>query len=393
MYGGEHMDLQQEIASLNDEMIQLRRDFHKHPELGLNEFRTSQIIEDYLKNIGLEVRRCTETGVIGVLNGSKPGKTIMLRCDIDALPVEEETGLSFESVNPGIMHACGHDGHAALHLTTAKLLANHKEDIAGKVVFLFQTNEEEAGAELMINEGALENPKPDAVCGFHLWSPIETGKIGIVPGPIMASSYYFKIIVRGRGGHGGAPHLAINPIDTASHILDGIKTLHTLEFDSTKPTVISVCKIHAGIKEIVVPEVLEMEGSIRCLHDDDEAVRLRFKEMCEGICSTYRCECDIEFVCGNTLLNNDHEMTALAVKAAEKSVGVDNILTRDVSVMLGDDFAEFSRRIPGVYYFIGTASKEANSEYAHHTPQFKIDENSLAIGVRTQAEIVLDYLK
>ena len=386
------MDIRREVMELEQDMIALRRKFHRHPELGLHEVWTSAQIEAYLTDLGLEVRRCTETGVIGVLKGSQPGKTILLRCDIDALPVTEQTGLPFASENPGVMHACGHDGHMALHLTTAHLLANHKDEIKGTVVFLFQTNEEDAGAELMIEAGALDD-KPDAVCGFHLWSPLPTGTIGLIPGPIMASSWYFKLTIHGLAGHGGAPHTAINPIDAAGHVLTAIKTLHTLECDSTKPSVISVCKIHSGEKEITVPEVLEMEGSIRCLHDGDAALRERFAELCKAVCATYRCTCDVEFKCGNTLLNNDKEMTRVATRAAEKVVGENNILTDHIAVMLGDDFAEFSNRVPGVYYFIGTRNEAAGSVYEHHHHHFTIDEDSLAIGVMMQAEIVMDYLK
>jgi len=386
------VDIKREVKALEQEMISLRREFHQHPELGLHEVRTAKRIEDFLAGLGLEVRRCTETGVIGILKGKRPGKTILLRCDIDALPIQEETGLSFSSAAPGIMHACGHDGHIAIQLMSAKLLAGHRDSIRGTVVFLFQPNEEDAGAELMIQAGALDDPKPDAVCGCHLWSPIPTGKIGVCAGPLMASSCYFKLTIHGRGGHGGAPHTAVNPIDTAGHILSAIKTLHTLEFDSTKPTVISVCKIHGGTKEIVVPDEVEMEGSLRCLHGGDEAVRRRFQEVCEAVCRTYRCTCDVEFRLGNTLLSNDERMTKYALRAAEKVVGRENILTQGISVMLGDDFAEFSRRIPGVYYFIGTASQSANSIYEHHSSRFTIDEDSLAIGVQMQAELVMDYL-
>lgn len=386
------MDIKKEVLGLKEELIALRRDFHRHPELGLQEVRTAQIIEDYLKELGLKVRRCTDTGVIGVLEGGLPGKTLMLRCDIDALPVTEETGLAFASENCGVMHACGHDGHSSMHLITAKLLASHREELKGTVVFLFQTNEEDAGAEIMIEAGALADPKPDAVLGFHLWSPIPTGRIGVVAGPIMASSYYFKLTIHGKGGHGGAPHTAINPIDAAGHVLTAIKTLHTLEFDSTKPTVISVCKIHGGNKEIIVPDDVEMEGSIRCLHDGDEAVRARFKELCEDVCKAYRCSCDVEFKCGNTLLNNDEALAAMITEVGEEVLGKGNVISRDVSVMLGDDFAEFTHRVPGAYYFIGTRSEEAGSIYEHHNPHFTIDEESLSLGVELQANLVMRYL-
>ncbi len=383
--------MKQEIAELTPDMIALRRMFHRHPELGLHEIWTSGVIETYLQDLGLEVRRCTETGIIGVLKGGHPGKTLMLRCDIDALPVSEQTGLPFASEIPGVMHACGHDGHMALHLTTARLLAKHREEIHGTVVFLFQTNEEDAGAQLMIDAGALDD-KPDAVCGFHLWSPLPTGTIGIIPGPIMASSWYFKLTIHGLAGHGGAPHTAINPIDAAGHVLMAIKSLQALECDATKPTAISVCKIHGGTKEIIVPETVELEGSIRCLHDGDAALRDRFRQLCTDVCASYRCTCDVEFKCGNSLLNNDPDMTRLAVHAAEKTVGRENILTDHIGVMLGDDFAEFSNRIPGVYYFIGTRSEEAGSVYEHHHHHFTIDEASLPIGVQMQTEMVMEYL-
>ena len=386
------MDFKKEIAALTDDMIALRRDFHRHPELGLHEVRTSQIVVDYLQNLGLEVRRCAGTGVIGVLKGAHPGKTVLMRCDMDALPVTEDTGLPFSSENPGVMHACGHDGHTAIHLTTARLIAQHREQLHGTVVFLFQLNEEDAGAELMIEDGALENPKPDAVCGFHLWSPVPTGSIAMIPGPIMASSWYFKLVIHGRGGHGGSPHKAINPIDAAAHVLEAFKTFHTLEQDATKPTVIAVCKIHAGQKDIIVPDDLEMEGSIRCLHNEDAQVRARIKELCEAVCKAYRCTCDIDFKCGNTLLDNNPHMTELAMQCAERVVGKENIITKDIAMMVGDDFAEFSRRVPGVYYFVGTGSEEAHSTFEHHSPHFTIDERSLPIAVQMEAEMIATYL-
>lgn len=386
------MKIKEEIKALEAELIDLRRDFHAHPELGFKEVRTSQIIEAYLNHLNLKVRRCAGTGVIGVLDSGKEGKTVLLRCDIDALPVEEQTGLPFSSQHPGVMHACGHDGHTAMMLVTAKLLCKYREQISGKIVFLFQPNEEDAGAEEMINQGALKDPVPDAVFGLHLWSPLATGTIGIVPGPIMASSYYFKITITGKGGHGGAPHSAINPIDAAGQVLNAINCFHTMELNSLHPTVLSVCKIHAGQKEIIIPDTLEMEGSIRCLHDQDEQARNRLREIVENICKTYRCSCDIEFLCGNTLLNNDAVLTQLAMDCAKKTVGPEKIITDDVSVMLGDDFAEFSRRVPGVYYFVGTANADKKTNYDHHNCKFNIDEDSLPIGVEMQVRAALSYL-
>ena len=228
------MEIKEEVRQATEELVALRRDFHSHPELGFREERTAGIVERYLKDLGLRVRRCAGTGVIGVLEGALPGRTLLLRSDMDALPVQEQTGLSFASQTPGVMHACGHDGHTAVLLLAAKLLSRRRDQLAGKLVFLFQPNEEVAGAEEMIQQGALEDPRPDAVCGMHLWTPLPTGVVGITPGPLMASSYYFKVTIHGVGGHGGAPHTAINPIDAAGHVLEAIKTFHTLEVDALR---------------------------------------------------------------------------------------------------------------------------------------------------------------
>jgi amidohydrolase len=262
----------------------------------------------------------------------------------------------------------------------------------GNIVFLFQLNEEDAGADLMIADGALENPKPDAVCGLHLWSPLKSGVIGIVSGPIMASSYYFKLAIHGKGGHGGAPHKAINPIDAAAHVLSGIKSLVALEVDANKPTVISVCKIHGGSKENVVPDSVELEGSIRCLHEEDELLRTRFQKLVEDVCHTYRCTSKVEFKCGNTLLVNDNRLTEMAMEVAQEVVGEENVQTEGIRVMLGDDFAEFSRRIPGVYYFVGIANELKKTDVEHHNPRFDIDEEALLVGVEMQVKMALKIL-
>lgn len=390
------MDIKKEVAALNDELISLRRDFHAHPELGMKEIRTSKVIEEYLKKLGLSVRRCAKTGVIGVLNGAAPGKTVMLRADIDALPIEEQTGLPFSSESPGVAHACGHDGHTAMLLISAKILSEHRDSLHGTVVFMFQPNEENCaeptGAEWMLADGALESPKPDALFSLHLWSPIDTCKIGIVPGPIMASSYFFKITITGKGGHGGAPHAAINPIDAAAHVLSAIKTFLSLEMDSRLPTVISVCKIHAGDKEVVVPETLIMEGSIRCLHNQHEFVHDRFRELVTQVCNTYRCSSEIEITRSNSLLNNDPVLAQMVKDVAVEQLGADHVQSEGVSVMLGDDFAEFMQNIPGAYFFVGVNNPQKGSNYEHHNPRFNIDEDALAVGVEMEVGLALKYL-
>jgi amidohydrolase len=381
-----------EVKELMDEAIELRRDFHKHPEIGFSEIRTSAIVEKYLRDLGLKVTRIAKTGIAGVLEGGMPGKTVMLRADIDALPVLEETGLPFESENKGVMHACGHDGHISMLLIAAKILSRHKSEIKGKIKFAFQPNEEDAGAQIMIDEGVLQDPKVDAAIGLHIWSPIPTGKIGIVPGPIMASSYYFKLTIKGRGGHGGAPHKAINPLSPAVDIIQGIRTIQAEEFDTMKPTLITVGKIEYGTKAIIIPDTLTMEGSIRCLHNNEKQVHQRFKELVAGICTNHRTSFELELKCGNSLLNNDPVLTRLTMKTASEILGEDNILTEDVSVMLGDDFAEFGNEVPVVYYFLGTGNAEKGTNYEHHNAAFNIDEDSLPIGIEMHIKTALAYL-
>lgn len=387
------MDIKREITDLRDELIELRRDFHQHPELGFEEYRTGKIVGDYLEKLGIEVQRnVAKTGVVGLLKGKSPGKTIALRTDMDALPLEEETGLSFSSQNPGIMHGCGHDGHLAMMLVAAKVLSSKKDQIEGNIKFIFQPNEEDAGAEIMINEGILENPKVDAALGIHLWSPIESGKIGIISGPLMASSYYFKLTVNGKGGHGGAPHTAISPILAGIDMIKALQEMALNEIDALTPTIVTFGKINAGTSPIIIPEKVEIEGSIRCLHPNTKVIQERMREIVEGLSKVHRTTFSLEFKCGNELLNNDEKMTALVKEVGEKHIGKEKIITSDISVMLGEDFSEFSERVPSTFIFLGVANKEKGTDYPHHHPKFNIDEDVLEIGVEIHVRSALKYL-
>lgn len=382
-----------EAFALQEELISLRRDFHAHPELGLQEFRTAEIIETYLNDLGLdEVRRCTPTGIIGVLRGGREGKVICFRSDMDALPVTEATGLHFASNTPGLMHACGHDGHMAVLLTTAKILAAHRAEIPGTVVFLFQPNEEDAGAELMIRAGALEHPRPDAIFGMHLWACLPTNTVGVCPGPLMASSHYFYLTLTGTPGHGGSPHHCVNPIDAAAHVLDAFKTFCALEQNPMEPTVISVGTIHAGTKEIVIPEKVELSGSVRCLHLGDDIVRARMRQLVEGVCKTYRCGFNLTFKCGNTLLENDPGLAALTALAATEVLGADMVVSSGIQTMGGEDFAEFTHVIPGAFFFYGIGNPLKKTDFDHHNPRFDIDEDALPGAVAVQLAITEKYL-
>lgn len=389
------IDIKKEIYEIEDEIIAIRRDIHAHPELGFKEFRTSKIVEEYLKKLGLRVRHCAGTGIIGVLEGDKPGKTVMLRCELDALPVLEENELPFCSQNPGVMHACGHDCNLAAQLQTAKVLAAHRDELKGTVVFLFQPCEEDCGAPPMIEDGALEDPRPDAIFGAHVWSLLPIGTVGMVPGPDCASSYYFKITIHGKDTAGYIPEKGVSPINCARHVLDAIDSMQTLEFSTLdEPTLITVGMIHAGDYMINIPSELEMQGSIRCLHDNMEKVHNRFRELVTAVCTAYRCTCDVEIVCGNNMLVNDEALYEIARTAGAETLGAENVISKGIREMGGDDLAEFFREgIPGFYYLVGMGDSAKKTNVPHHNKDFRSNEDAIAITAEIQTRAVLRYLE
>lgn len=387
------MDIIEKVSSLTEELIALRRDFHKHPELGFQEFRTQGIVENYLKDCGLEVSKMAKTGVVALLRGNNSGPTLLMRTDMDALPIEEENDIPYKSQNKGVMHACGHDGHMAMMLIAAKILSSSKDKLKGNIKFVFQPNEEDAGSELMIEEGVLENPKVDAAVGMHLWSPIETGKIGIAEGPIMASSEYFNIKIKGKGGHGGAPHECIDPIICASNIIQEVQSIQSRKIDViNEPTVISFGSIKGGDFPIIIPEKAELAGSIRCLHDNLDRIKELFERKVRCQCESDETDYELSYKCGNRLLSNESQITKEVKSIASKVVGSEN-LESNIAVMLGEDFSEFSISVPSCFYFVGVGTPEKETDYNHHHPRFNIDEDALSIGVEMHVRTALEYLK
>jgi len=386
------LKIKKEVENLTKELIELRRDFHKHPELGFEEYRTSEIVAGYLEECGLQVKKVAKTGIVGLLKGKHEGRTVLLRSDLDALPIQEENEVPYKSIYNGKMHACGHDAHISMLLVAAKILSNHKDEIKGNIKFVFQPNEEDAGAEVMIKEGILENPHVDAALGMHIWSPIESGKIGIVSGPTMGSSYYFKLTVNGKGGHGGAPHTSIDPVICAANIIQTTQIIQTREIDALKPTVITFCKIRCGSSNIIIPDKIELEGSIRCLHEESIETQQRFERIVKNICQTHRTTYELKFKCGNRLLSNDANMTELVKTVAKKVVKPENIQTSNIRMLIGEDFAEFALRVPSAFYFLGTGNEEKKTDYPHHHTHFNIDEDSLPIGVEMHIRTALKYL-
>ncbi len=389
------MEIKKQIEQLQEELIALRRDFHMHPELGFQEIRTSEIIARYLQECGLEVQtNVAKTGVVGLLRGSKPGRTVMLRADMDALPVQEENDVPYKSVEPGKMHACGHDGHVAMLLVAAKILASHKEEIKGNVKFVFQPNEEDAGALQMIKEGVMENPHVDAVFGIHLWTPIPSGQIAVAGGPVMAGQYNFRLVVKGQGGHSGSPHASIDPIITAANLIQTVQLIQTREIDVLKPTLIIFGKISGGSAPNIIPSNVEMLGSIRTLYDSsdelEEQPRRRFERIVANVCEACRAGYELEFIPSSSTLINDPNLIGMVKEVAGTIVKPENVAP--FVCMGGEDFAEFSNEVPGVFSFIGTGNQEKETTFPHHHPRFNLDEDVLSAGVEMHVRTVLAYL-
>lgn len=389
------MDIKNEINLLREELIHLRRDFHQHPELGFEEFRTSGIVADYLEELGLEVQRnVAKTGVVALLKGVSEGPTLLMRADMDALPVTEENDISYKSVYEGKMHACAHDGHTAMLLVAAKILTKHKDKIHGNIKFVFQPNEEDAGAKFMVEEGVLENPKVDAAVAIHLWSPIETGKMSVSVGPVMGAMDIFKITIKGKGGHTAMPQYAIDPVVVAAQIIMGSQVIATKQINPLTPTIVSFAKVSAGTSSNIIPEIAELEGTLRYLYkggaDSEERPRQRLEKIVKGICETFDTTYEIDFQTSNFTVSNDPTMTNVVRKIAIDMVGEENLVP--YQTMAGEDFSEFTLEIPSTFYFVGMGNKDKGTDYPHHHPKFNIDEDALEIGVEMHVRSALEYL-
>ncbi|MFP4267009.1 MAG: M20 family metallopeptidase [Spirochaetaceae bacterium] len=391
------MDIGERAAELKEEVISLRRDFHTYPELGFQEYRTAEKVEEYLRGLGLEPQRVAETGVTAVLkgeaDGAKDGPVLLLRADMDALPITEENAVPYVSRNLGVMHACGHDGHTAMLLVAAKMLSEIKEHLAGTIKFVFQPNEEIAGAEIMVEEGVLEDPEPDAALGFHIWTPLPSGTVGLKAGAVMASMDVFKITVKGKGGHTGFPESAVDPIVAAADMVKNVQILQTREVSAMKPTIIMFGKIAGGTKNNIIPDEVLLEGSMRYLYEggpeSEENPALRLRRIAENVAAVHRCRVDFEIEQENYAVVNSAEMTDLMRETAAQMDSVASVVEH--ASMAGEDFAAFSSRIPSAFVFLGTANQEKGTDYPHHNPKFNIDEETLPLGVEMCVRSTLQF--
>ena len=395
-------------AKVEASVIACRRDIHQHPELGNREIRTSRLIAERLREMGIEVKTpVAHTGVIGILKGGKPGRVVALRADMDALPVVEQVDIPFRSTartnyngqDVGVMHACGHDAHVAILLGVAEVLAGIRKEIPGTVKFLFQPAEEgaphgeEGGAALMVKEGALENPKVDAVFGLHVTSRNPVGEIAYRPGPMMAAVDSFTIKVEGKQTHGAYPWLGVDPIVVASQIVLGLQTIPSRQLDvSLAPSIVTVGSIHGGVRNNIIPDEVEMLGTIRSLdpHMRDEIHR-RIRRTAEDIATAGGAKAIVTIEAGYPITTNDPALTERMVPTLRR-------MTEDVLVVnptLGaEDFSFFQQRVPGLFFWLGTRPKNQTAEEAasNHSPKFFVDESGLLLGVRAMSHIAMDYL-
>lgn len=373
----------------------LRRDFHRYPELGFQEYRTAEIVARELTTLGLEVSTgIAETGVVALIEGASSGPVLLLRFDMDALPVQEETGAEYASENSGIMHACGHDGHTAIGLTVARILQRHYQELAGTVKLVFQPAEEGlGGAERMVAEGVLDNPRPDSSLALHLWNELPIGTLAFTPGPFMAASETFKIILTGRGGHGAMPHTTRDPISAAAQILNGIQTIISREVNPLDSAVISVTSIHGGHTFNVIPSQVEMEGTIRTFKPE---VRLnvlqRLHELVVGIASVFGCEAEVRIKAITPAVINDPALTKLASEVAH-SIFPDHNILNNYQNMVSEDMAFLMQDLPGSYFFVGSQNASLGFNASHHHPRFDFDEQALIHASALMAGIAATILK
>lgn len=401
--------LEKEYINIEAQVIEWRHHFHQNPELSNREFKTAEKIANHLKSLGIEIQTgVAKTGVVGILKGDKPGKVVGLRADIDALPVTERNNLAFKSTvttkflgkETGVMHACGHDTHISILMAVAEILSKHKDKINGTVKFIFQPAEEgpppgeEGGAPLMIKEGVLKNPDVDAIFGLHINSSTPVNVIRYKSGGTMAAVQRFVINVKGKQTHGSQPWKGIDPILISAKIIDGLQTIISREVNLTnEAAVISVGKITSGVRFNIIPESAELIGTIRTLdYDMQKMITDRMMEMVPAIAKAYGGEATIDIKSNTDITFNKPELVTAMLPTLKRVAGEANVQTQK-AVTGGEDFSYFQNEIPGFYFFLGGMAPGTTESYPHHTPDFKIDDSSMLLGVKAMTELALDYLK
>ena len=400
----------QRIRAIESKVIAWRRDIHEHPELSNRETRTADLIAAHLRKLGMEVKTgIAHTGVVGLLKGGKPGRVVALRADMDALPVVEEVDVPFKSTvkteyigqQVGVMHACGHDAHMAILMGVAEVLASVREQLPGSVKFIFQPAEEgpppgeEGGAPLVIKDGALENPKPDAIFGLHVFSGIPAGMIAYRAGPLMASADWLYITVKGKQTHGAWPWAGIDPVVTSAQIVGGLQNIVARQIDVSKePAVVTVATIHGGARKNIIPDQVEMTGTIRSFDESmRQDIHARIKHIAESIAQANDASAEVRIDKAVPVTVNDAALTEKMLPTL-KRIGGEGGSRMNPRVMVGEDFSYFQQQIPGMFYFVGITPKDQDMAKAapNHSQRFYIDESGLLQGTRSLAALAVDFL-
>lgn len=383
-----------QIQALYPEMVALRRDFHRFPEIAFEEVRTAGIIAQYLTELGLEVQTGVgKTGVVGILEGNHDGPTVLVRCDMDALPITEANLTEYVSKIENRMHACGHDGHVTIGLTVAKILQQERDHLHGRVKFIFQPAEEiAAGANAMIADGVLDNPSAEVALGLHLWNEMPVGEVSLVTGAMMAGADMFTIKLVGRGGHAAMPDQTTDPLLTAAHLITAVQSIVSRNVPPKEVAVVSVTRMNTGDAFNVIPDSVTLYGTIRTFNKAvREMIVARFETLVQGVAAAMGCHAEITVQALTTPVTNDVQITE-RLRVGFREIAPDLTYRDDVTSMASEDMALILERVPGVYFFVGSANAERGLNHPHHHPRFDIDEQSMVIAATLLAGAVSDYV-
>lgn len=388
-------EVMQKALEVQDYVIKIRRWLHQNPELGMEEVETTALVKRELESMGIEVVPLeTKVGVLGILKGEKEGSETVtaIRADMDALPIQEQTGLPYASRKDGIMHACGHDGHTAILLGVAKLLSSFRDRFSGTVKFIFQPGEEVlVGAKSMVAAGVLENPKPDTVVALHCWPYVEVGKIGVWPGPYMASADKFTVKITGSGGHGAYPHKAKDSLLAAAHAVVALQSIVSRQIDALDKVVVSVCTFHAGKAFNVIPEEVTFGGTVRC-HDQEvrKAIPDKMEQVLQGVAASFGVRAELDYVWGLPATVNEPEVIELITKAADEVLGEGCVEQLDRPAMSSEDFSIYLEKIPyGAFFRLGNTNPEEEPIHAHND-HFNFNDQAIPVGVAVLTQFVLN---
>jgi len=385
------MKVKELVEKNKDEIISWRREFHENPELSWEEIRTGNRVCEELTKLNIKIKRVAKTGVLGILKGDKPGKTVALRSDMDALPIQEANNIPYKSKKEGIMHACGHDGHTAMLLGAAKILKQMRDKIKGTIIFIFQPAEEKAqGASKIIEEGAVKGI--DAILGIHLWADLPVGKVFLEPGPRMASTATFKITIKGKGGHGSMPHQGVDAITAASAVVMNLQSIVSREISPLDPAVVTIGKFNGGEAWNILCDKVILEGTTRCFNNQ---IINKFPIIIERIikrtAEAYRAEGKLEYTLLTPVLINDLNLSNISSQALIKNFGEESVVKLE-KTMGGEDFASYTQEIPSIFALVGARNEDKGAKYPHHHKNFNIDEDALVIGTSLYGQFALDFL-